>query len=105
MDAAGPWKAGHVEPVTPPVRRFGPLGRPAEVTHVLARADRHAVDERRRVRLELAADGCGRALVEELEPLLDLATLHERAPFAGQREHLRVTVSEPSSQLVGALEA
>ena len=104
MDTTGAREAGHVQPVAPAVRRLGPLGGPAEVTDVLARADRHAVDERRRVRLELAADCRGRALVEELEPLLDLAALHERAPLGGKREHLRVPVAEAPGELVGVLE-
>jgi hypothetical protein len=104
VDAAGAREAGHVQPVAPAVRRLGPFGGPAEVTDVLARADRHAVDERRRVRLELAADCRGRALVEELEPLLDLTALHERAPLAGEREHLRVPVAEAPCELVRVFE-
>src|SRR4029450_13262597 len=75
VDATGAGKAGHVEPVTPAVGRLRPFRRPANVTDVLARADRHAVDERGRVSLELAADRGRRALVDELEPRLDLTHL------------------------------
>ena len=85
MDAAGAGEAGHVEPVAPPVGGLGPLGGATKVTDVLAGADGHAVDERGRVRLQLAADGrCGR-LVDQLEPLIDLAALHETASLRHQR--------------------
>jgi hypothetical protein len=104
VDSACAREAGHVQPVAPAVRRFRPLGGPAEVADVLARADRHAVDESRRIGLELAADRRSRALVEKLETLLDLAALHERATLAGDRKHLRITVAEALGQLVGMLE-
>ena len=50
VDPAGAGEAGDVELVAPAVRRLRPLGRPAEVAEVLARADRDAVDEPGRVR-------------------------------------------------------
>ena len=56
VDAAGAREAGDVEPVAPAVRRLGPLGRAPVVAEVLARADRHAVDEPGRVGPQLAAD-------------------------------------------------
>ena len=105
VDATGAGEAGHVEPVTPAVGRLRPLRGPANVTDVLARADRHAVDERGRVSLELAADRGRRALVDELEPLLDLTHLDEHTPLGDEREHLRVSITEAPCELVCALEA
>ena len=50
VDAAGAGEAVHALLVAPPIGRLRPLGRPAEVAHVPARADRDAVDDAGRKR-------------------------------------------------------
>ena len=45
VQPAGARKSADIGLVAPPVRGFGPLGRAPEVADVLARADRHAVDD------------------------------------------------------------
>jgi hypothetical protein len=71
---------------------------------VLAGRDRRAVDEPGRVWAELAGHGRRARLVEDREPLLDVAPLHERPALADERQDLRVTVAGPSGDVVGPLE-
>ena len=100
VDPARAGEAGDVEPVAPAVRHLRPLGGTAVVAEVLAGADRDAVDEPGRVRPQLAADRRRGRLVEQREPVLDLAGLDERAALSDEREHLRVAVAEALAELV-----
>src|SRR5918993_383612 len=104
MDAAGAREPSDVELIAPAVRDIGPLGRPAVVAEVVAGAGRHAVDDRRGVRLELAAHGRGGRLVEQLQPRVNLPALHERAALSHEGKHLRVAVSEAPAELEGSVE-
>ena len=104
MDAAGAREPRDVELIAPAVRDIGPLGRPAVVAEVVAGADRHAVDDRRGVRLELAAHGRGGRFVEQLQTRVDLPALHERASLSHEGKHLRVAVSEAPAELEGTVE-
>ena len=104
VDATRARKAGDVEAVAPPVRSLGPLGRSPVVAQVLARADRDAVDEPGGVRADSAADGGGGRLVEQREPLFDLAALDEGPSLAPERQCLRVPIPEPLCELEGAIE-
>ena len=56
------------------------------------------------MRPEIAAHRRRARLVEEGEPLVDLAGLDQAAPLAGEREHLDVAASDPLPQLVGLVE-
>ena len=95
VDPAGAGKAADVELVAPAVRRLRPLGRAPEVAEVLARADRDAVDEPGRVRSQVAAHRRRGRLVEQSEPLVDLAGLDaargpsRRARASGRRGRRR----------------
>jgi hypothetical protein len=104
MDAAGAREPRDVELIAPAVRDIGPFGRPPVVAEVVAGADRHAVDDRRGVRLELAAHRGGGRFVEQLQTRVDLAALHERASLPDEGEHLRVAVSEAPAELEGTVE-
>jgi hypothetical protein len=104
VDAAGTREAVHVRLLAPAARRLRPLGRAAEVAHVLARRDRHAVDEPRRERAQLAGDRGRARLVKDREPGLDVPPLHERPAPADERQDLRVPVAGVSRDVVGSLE-
>ena len=100
VDATRAGEAVHVLPlVAPAVRRLRPLGGPPEVTDVLARADRHAIDETRGERPKLSGHGRGARLVEDREPLLDVSRLHVRTTLADEREHLRVAIARALGDL------
>ena len=53
---------------------------------------------------EVAAHRGGRRLVEQREPGVDLAALHERAALAGERQHLPVAAPDLRRPLVGLVE-
>ena len=53
---------------------------------------------------QVAAHRRRRRLVEQREPLVDLAALDERAALAGEREHLHVAVTDPLGELEGLVE-
>ena len=56
------------------------------------------------MRSEVATHCGGRRLVEKGQPLVDLACLDVRPPFAGEREHLDVAIADTRGQLVHAVE-
>jgi len=80
-----------------------PLAGALEVGHVAAGADRVAVDDERRERVELAGQRGRARLVEEELPLGDLALLDEDVPLPLERADLEVAVAEAPSQLLGLL--
>ena len=97
-------EAGDVEAIAPTVRDLRPLGGAAVVAEVLTGADRDAVDETGRERPELAAHGRRGRLVEQREPLLDVAGLDERSSFAHERQRVRVAIAEAVTELESAVE-
>ena len=97
-------EAGDVEAIAPTVRDLRPFGGAAVVAEVLTGADRDAVDEPGRERPELAAHGRRGRLVEQREPLLDVAGLDERSSFAHQRQRVRVAIAEAVTELESAVE-
>ena len=56
------------------------------------------------MRSEVATHRGGRRLVEKGQPLVDLACLDVRPPFAREREHLDVAIADTRGQLVHAVE-
>jgi hypothetical protein len=86
----------------PAHRGLGPLGRAAVVGQVAAGADRIAVDDRRRERLEPAGDGRGAHLVDQRQPLVDTPELHERNALAEGRLRDQVVVADAARDLVRA---
>src|SRR6187200_494229 len=104
VNAAGTGEPVHVLLLAPAAGRLRPLRGAPVVADVLAGRDRRAVDEPGCVRAELAGHGRRAGLVEDREPLLDVAPLHERPALADERQDLRVTVACPSGDLMGPLE-
>src|SRR6185436_4246196 len=104
VDTARSRKACDVQPVTPPICDFGPLGGTPVIAEVVARADRDAVHEACRVRPQLATDGGRGCLVEEGKTLLHLAGLDERASLSDECQHLRVAVAEALAHFVSTAE-
>ncbi len=102
MDATSPGEARDVEPIAPAVRRFRPLNGAPAVAEQLARVDRHAVDDSRGERLELAADRRGGRFVEKCETLGHLAPRHEIRPLEHLRERLEVAIAEAAADLTRA---
>jgi len=99
VDATCPWEARDVQLVAPPVRRFGPLCRAPVVAQIAAGADREAINETGRVRLQVAGyRGCCR-LVQQSEALLDLPGFDARAPLPGESQYLHISVAHPLGEL------
>ncbi len=104
VNAAGTGEAVHVLLLAPPAGRLRPLDRATVVAHVLARRDRHAVDEAGREGPQLTGDSRSARLVEDGEPLLDLAVLHQRSALAHEGQNLGVAVARAPRDVVGTLE-
>ena len=80
----------------------GPLAGAVEVGHVAAGADRVAVDDDGRVRVELPADRRSGGLVEEGASGGDIALRDERGAGPLESTDLEPAVAEPAADLLGA---
>ena len=94
MEAAGPRKPADVEAVAPAVRRLGPLGGAPVVADVVARADRHAVDEPGGIGPQLAGEAA-RSLRRAARAPPRRRPVNEHASLADEGQRLRVSVVEP----------
>ena len=82
---------------------LSPLAGALEVGDVAAGADRVAVDDERRERVELAGQGSRARLVQEQLPFGDLALLDEDVSLPLERADLEIAVAEAATQLLGLL--
>ena len=98
-----PGEGGHGVRVAELGGAVGPLRGAVEIGHLAARADRVAVDDERRIRVELAPERGRARLVEQHLALGDLALLEERRALALDAADLEAPVREALADLLGRL--
>jgi hypothetical protein len=99
VDTALARKTGDGLPLAPALCSVRPVAGPDIVADVAAGRDHPAVDDRRGIRVELAAHRRDRRLVQERESLVQPALLHERVALVVQAERDQVAVAERPAQL------
>ena len=87
-------EAARLLDVAPAVRCLGPLTGAVEVADTLGAGDRHAVDDRRRVRIELAGQRRGRCLVEQREPGIQLSQVDQASAVGDECQRLEGGVAK-----------
>ena len=103
VHAAHPGERGHGVRVAELGGAVRPLRSAVEIGHLAARTDRVAVDDERRIRVELAPERGRARLVEQHLALGDLALLEERRALALDAADLEAPVREALADLLGRL--
>src|SRR6185503_15651918 len=94
VDAAHAGERGHGVRVAELGGAIRPLRGAVEIGHLAARADRVAVDDEGRIRVELAPEGRRARLVEQQLALADFAFLEQRSALALDAADFKAPVRE-----------